>query len=47
MESEANPYYSVCQIGMAAQNGRFDLIIVAGEPAKFCAIVYDGRLSIH
>jgi hypothetical protein len=46
-ESEANPYYSACQIGTAAQNGWFDLIIVAGEPAKFWIIDYHGGLSIH
>jgi len=46
-ESEANPYYSACQIGTAAQNGWFDLIIVAGEPAKFWIIDYHEELSIH
>jgi hypothetical protein len=46
-ESEANPYYTACQIGTALQNGWFDLIIVAGEPAKFRIIDYHEGLSIH
>jgi hypothetical protein len=46
-ESEANPYYSACQVATAAQNGWFDLIIVAGQPAKFWIIDYYEGLSIH